>query len=425
MFRRSNIKILLPITVVVGILVIVLFLVLPGLFNPSSDLVLDEQGVLELQANVISENELIPLASPNDPLLETLPLESADILLTNDTNQYTQDELNNIRVYESRNSAVVNVSTETIAYNWFFDPVPQEGGTGSGSIIDTRGYVLTNYHVIKDSITIYVTLASQNRYEAELVGVDPENDLAVLKIEPENEELFTIPLGDSNDLRIGQKVLAIGNPFSFDRTLTTGVVSGLGRPIRNDIGTVIQNMIQTDASINPGNSGGPLLDSSGRMIGVNTMIYSPSGGSVGVGFAVPINTAKRVIPDLIDNGRVNRGWIEIIPIQIFPELASYANLPVSQGLLVSQLIENGNAEQAGIRGGQRGRAVRYGRTIIYLGGDVIVEIDGLAVSNLANMYEALEDNKPGDSVSVKYYRAGTLEETTIVLSNRPEQYSLE
>ncbi len=336
-----------------------------------------------------------------------------------------EDEQNNIDIYEMRNEAVVNISTETISYSFFFEPVPTEGGTGSGAIIDTRGYVLTNDHVIEDAVRVYVTLARGERIESEVVGTDPENDLAVLKFDPGDRVLTTIPLGTSSQLRVGQKVLAIGNPFSFDRTLTTGVVSGLGRPIQNDTGTIIQGMIQTDASINPGNSGGPLLDSQGNLIGVNTMIYSPSGGSVGVGFAVPVDTARRVLPDLLNFGRVNRGWIDISPIQLFPELVEYARLPVERGILISRLTESGLAAAAGLRGGGRTNAVRYGSTIIYLGGDVIVEIDGTPTYTIAQLYEALEDNRPGDVVDIVYYRGRRKLETRVELIQRPEQFTLE
>ncbi|MGI9255955.1 MAG: S1C family serine protease [Salinispira sp.] len=337
---------------------------------------------------------------------------------------FTIDENNTIEVYEKRNEAVVNVSTETISYSFFFEPLPQEGGVGSGTVIDRRGYVLTNYHVIRESVKIFVTLADGERVEAELIGADPENDLAVLKFEPDGRELQTIPLGNSDALRIGQKVLAIGNPFSFDRTLTTGVVSGLGRPIRSENGMIIQGMIQTDASINPGNSGGPLLNSQGSLIGVNTVIYSLSGGSVGVGFAVPVSTVKRVLPDLLEFGKVNRGWIDISPIQLFPQLVTYARIPLPQGILVSAVQRGGNADNAGIRGGSRNSAVRYGNTIIYLGGDIITEVDGTVTHSIAQLYEALEDNKPGDVVTVVYYRGSRRIETEVELSQRPEQFAL-
>ncbi|HKK49315.1 MAG TPA: trypsin-like peptidase domain-containing protein, partial [Alkalispirochaeta sp.] len=223
-----------------------------------------------------------------------------------------------ISVYEERNAAVVNITTETVAYNWFLEAVPQEGSTGSGSIIDDRGYVLTNYHVVDGASRVFVTLANGDQLVGDVVGADAENDLAVVKFDPEGRDLDTIPMGNSDTLRVGQHVMAIGNPFGLDRTLTTGIVSGLGRPLRARNDLVIRDMIQTDASINPGNSGGPLLDSRGRMVGIATMIFSPSGGSVGIGFAVPVNTARRVVPDLIEYGVVRRGWIDIIPRPLFP-----------------------------------------------------------------------------------------------------------
>jgi len=356
--------------------------------------------------------------STSDPALAG---ESSAIPVTNG-NEYTENEAENIRIYEQRQEGVVNITTETVSYNWFLEPVPREGNTGSGSIIDKRGYVLTNHHVVEKAFKVYVSLSDGTRVQGEVVGTDAENDLAVVKFDPEGHTLITIPMGTSSNLRVGQKVLAIGNPFALDRTLTTGIVSGLGRPIRASNNLVIRDMIQTDASINPGNSGGPLLDSHGNMIGINTMIYSPSGGSVGIGFAVPVDTARRVVPDLIQYGRVRRGWIDIVPRQIFEQLVQYADLPVSAGVLVSEVVPGGNADQAGIKGGTKSNAVRYGSTVIYLGGDIIVEVDGTKVASLANLYEALEDNKPGEKVNVVYMRGKKRHETSVVLSERPEQF---
>ncbi len=222
------------------------------------------------------------------------------------------DEAQNIAIYEKYNQSVVNITTEVVNINWFLEPVPQSGGSGSGSIIDSRGYVLTNYHVVKGTYKLFVNMADGTQYEATLVGADSQNDLAVLKFSPPaGIKLLPVPFGTSKGLKVGQKVLAIGNPFGLERTLTQGIISGLGRPIQNDETTVLQNMIQTDASINPGNSGGPLLNTRGEMIGINTMIYSPSGGSVGIGFAIPVDTAVRIVPDLIKEGRVRRGWIDM------------------------------------------------------------------------------------------------------------------
>lgn len=387
------------------------------------------QGLMALGGSRTPTNTLEPvgtLGTGVQPLPEVeLPrIDSPGFLMAQNPGDrfMTPDELNNIAVYEARNEGVVNITTETIAHSLFFEPIPQEGSTGSGSIIDPRGYILTNNHVIRNAVRVFVILASGTRLEAEIVGVDPENDLAVLRIDPKGEELTVIPLGNSNNLRIGQKVLAIGNPFSFDRTLTTGVVSGLGRPIRTNRGTIINDMIQTDASINPGNSGGPLLDNQGNLIGVNTMIFTPTGGSVGVGFAVPVETARRVIPDLIEFGRVQRGWIDIVPIQLFPQLVNFANLPVSQGILISQLQPGGRAEAAGLRGGNTRNAVRSGATLIYLGGDVIVQIDSTPVASIADIFTALESRKPGDRVTVHFIRNNERMQTQVELVPRPERY---
>jgi S1-C subfamily serine protease len=332
---------------------------------------------------------------------------------------YTLDERENITVYEQLNEAVVNITTETVAINWFLEPVPQEGGSGSGSIIDTRGYVLTNNHVIENAYKVFINLADGTQLEGSVVGTDPENDLAVLKFNPPGGvQLRTIPFGNSGALRVGQKVLAIGNPFALERTLTVGIVSGLGRPIQTSRNTIIRDMIQTDASINPGNSGGPLLDAQGRMIGIITMIYSPSGGSVGIGFAVPVNTAKRVVAELIEFGKVRRGWIDASVVQLFPALVRYAKLPVSSGLLVSRTRKNGMAEQAGLRQGTE--PVRYGSSVIYLGGDIITSVDGMKVDSLADLYSALEDNKPGEKIAVEILRGGKTVKLEVTLADREE-----
>jgi S1-C subfamily serine protease len=333
------------------------------------------------------------------------------------TGSVSPDEANNIDLYQRLNPAVVNITSVSFEYNWFLEPVPQQG-TGSGSIIDAKGHVLTNYHVVKDASELSVTLADGVDRKGKLVGVDPENDLAVIQFDPKGARLTMIPFGNSSGLRVGQKVLAIGNPFGLDRTLTTGIISGLGRPVKTESGIVIREMIQTDASINPGNSGGPLLNSKGEMIGVNTMIFSPSGGSVGIGFAVPVETAKRVVPDLIRFGKVQRGWIDIKPVQLFPRLVSYANLPVSEGILVSEVSPGSLAEKAGLKGGSD--PVRYGRSLFYLGGDIIVEVDKMPISSLYDLLGALEDNKPGETVEVKILRNRKPQTLTVKLSERPQ-----
>jgi len=337
--------------------------------------------------------------------------------------KYDEDELENIRVYEKLNIAVVNISTKVMGLNWFFEPIPREGGSGSGSIIDKRGYILTNRHVVENAYEVLITLYNGKQFKGEVVGTDPENDLAVVKFDPGGMKLNTIPMGSSSNLKVGQKVLAIGNPFGYDRTLTTGIVSGLGRPVRNDRDIVIRDMIQTDASINPGNSGGPLINSRGEMIGINTMIYSPTGGSVGIGFAVSVDTAKRVVPDLIKHGSVRRGWIDVVMVQLFPELVRYAELPIETGLLVSRVIEGGNADRAGIVAGTE--PVRYGRSTIYLGGDIIIEVDGMEIKTWTDLYNALEDNRPGEVVDVVVLRGRKEKSFQVELSERSEQYELE
>ena len=325
------------------------------------------------------------------------------------------DERNNVDIYRDSNEAVVNITTVTLEYNWFLDPVPRSG-SGSGSILDSDGHVLTNYHVIRDAQRLIVTLHDGSEFPGEIVGADPENDLAVLKFEPSGRELSTVTLGSSEALQIGQKVLAIGNPFGLQRTLTTGVVSGLERPVEADDGRIIQSMIQTDASINPGNSGGPLLNSRGAMIGINTVIFSPSGGSVGIGFAVPVDTARRVVPELLQFGRVRRGWIDVIPVQLTATLVRELRLPVDAGLLVSEVASNSPAATAGLVGGTQ--RVRWGSSFFNIGGDVIVAVDGVPISSYADLFTALEDNRPGEVVTVAVVRGRRRLELPVELSER-------
>ena len=326
-------------------------------------------------------------------------------VVVNSPSAYTTDELQNISVYDKCNEAVVNINTQVTGINWFLEPVVQEGGSGSGSIIDSRGYVITNVHVIEGASKIYISLSDGTQYEGSVIGQDSESDIAILKFTPPaGTVLKTIAFGDSSTLKVGQKVIAIGNPFGLERTMTTGIVSGLGRPIQNSNNTLIRDMIQTDTAINPGNSGGPLLDTSGRMIGINTMIYSSSGNSAGVGFAVPAVTAQRVAADLMQYGKVKRGVIQASLVQLNASIAEYARLDIASGVLVSETTRNGNAESAGIKGGTK--AVRYGirNQIFYIGGDIITRIDNISVSTLADYFSALESKRPGDTVSVTIHR---------------------
>ena len=332
---------------------------------------------------------------------------------------YTADEQQNISVYQQFNEAVVNITTQVMGMNWFFEPIAEDGGSGSGSIIDSRGYVITNVHVIEKAAKIYISLYDGSQYEGKVVGSDVESDIAVLKFDPpKGVVLKTIQFGDSEKLKVGQKVIAIGNPFGFERTLTTGIVSALGRPIKNSNNIIIRGMIQTDASINPGNSGGPLLDTAGNMIGINTMIYSSSGSNAGIGFAVPASTARRVVSDLLQYGKVRRGAIQASLVQMSRAIADYARLDISYGILVSEVTSGGNAQKAGIKGGSQ--AVRYGNSrnarTFYIGGDIIVGIDGVQVTTYSDYYSMLENKRPGDTVTVTIHRNGKNYDCKVVLA---------
>ena len=349
--------------------------------------------------------------------LETNP---KDIEIASAESGYTLDEAQNIAVYEECNEAVVNITTQVMGYNWFYEPVITSSGSGSGSIIDKRGYVVTNVHVIENASTINISLADGSSYEGKIVGQDKESDIAVLKFEPEKDkELCTINFGDSDNLKVGQKVIAIGNPFALERTLTTGIVSGLGRPVQESENVIIRNMIQTDAAINPGNSGGPLLNTKGEMIGINTMIMSSSGSSSGIGFAVPVKTAKRVVNDLLLYGKVNRGKMKISLIQNTHNIAGYTGSKVTSGMIINRIEKGSNAEKAGLKAGTK--AVQYGSRFnpktVYLGGDIITEIDGIMITKLADYYSVLEDKTPGNTVKVTVYRNGEFKDFKITLED--------
>jgi S1-C subfamily serine protease len=328
-------------------------------------------------------------------------------------NELADDEQNNIEIYDKANKAVVYITTLTTGYTWYYQPVQQEG-TGSGVIIDLQGHVLTNNHVISGADKINITLSDGTIADGKRVGTDPENDLAVIQFNPKGKSLTTIPFGDSDGLKVGMKVLAIGNPFGLDRTLTTGIVSGLARPLQTDEGYMIRETIQTDAAINPGNSGGPLINSHGQLIGINTAIKSPSGASAGVGFAIPANTAQHIASELIKYGMVRRGSIEIDGIDLFPQLVSYFNLPVQKGVLVN--AAGATAQQAGLRAGDKSVAVRSrSGQIIYGGGDIIVEVNGQKIETMTDIYSALESTKPGDAATVKVMRGSQTKTLTVKL----------
>lgn len=330
---------------------------------------------------------------------------------------FTSDEQNNIQVYRAVSPSVVNITTVTVEYDFFFMPVPSQG-TGSGFMIDSEGHILTNYHVVEGARRLEVTLSDKSRYSARFIGGDKSNDLAVLRISAPPAKIHPVKLGESSHLLVGQKVLAIGNPFGLAGTLTTGIISSLGRSIRAENGRVIENVIQTDASINPGNSGGPLLNSRGEVVGINSQIISPTGGSVGLGFAIPIDSARAILKDLIAIGRVRRAFFGIRGYSIDPDLADALHLPVDHGVLVARVVRGGSADRAGIRGGSDWYIVGNQRVI--LGGDIIVAMDGRDFDSDEQINAYVESKQPGGSLRVELFRDRRKMTVTVPLVERIE-----
>lgn len=323
------------------------------------------------------------------------------------------DEQNNVEIYKAASPGVVHI-TSTVSARSFFGAYPQQG-TGSGSIIDDKGHILTNYHVVRDANKLEVTLADKSTYSATLIGADRDNDIAVIQINAPLSKLHVIQLGSSNSLEVGQKVLAIGNPFGLDRTLTTGVISGLDRPLQTEDGRMIEKVIQTDASINPGNSGGPLLNKFGQIIGINTAIYSPTGSSVGIGFAVPIDIAKRVVPELISSGKVRRGYLGVTTAPLTPEVAKEFNIPVEQGAVVVEVQPNGPAQSSGLKGVLRDDQI----------GDVIVRVDNRVVEGPGELGQMVGEHKPGDRIVLTVLRKGQERRIEVTLGERPSEIARE
>ena len=313
-----------------------------------------------------------------------------------------------IELFENAKGSVVSLMTSERRFDVYtMNPVDAPRGTGSGFIWDNRGHIVTNNHVIQGATGATVRLADGRAFKAALVGTSPEHDLAVLRIGVALNRPAPVPLGTSADLRVGQDVFAIGNPFGLDWTLTTGVVSALEREIPNEKGGVIRGLIQTDAAINPGNSGGPLLDSSGRLIGINTSIYSPSGASAGIGFAVAADTVNRVVPQLIARGRYIRPSIGV-EIDLRPDSPLVRRLGVS-GVLITRIVAGSGAERAGLRG------VRYGAGGEVIPGDVILSIDGAQTPNAEKLRAALDGRKIGETLTLRLYRDSVEREVVVTL----------
>jgi S1-C subfamily serine protease len=367
-------------------------------------------GLSTVQPTPTATNVPEPTALPG-PTATPVPFEASNSL-----------EAQVIGVYGSAGPAVVNITTRAIGYDVFMRPVPQEG-SGSGFLYDSRGHIVTNFHVVENAEELIVTLADERSFEAQVVGTDPSSDLAVIRIAADDLPQ-PIPVSDSDILRVGQFVVAIGNPFGQAGTLTVGVISALGRAIESPDGRFIGEAIQTDAAINPGNSGGPLLDLEGRLIGINSQIISPSQASAGIGFAVPANTVRRVVPELIARGRYPHPWLGVRTLSLSPAWQAAlaeagAEVPVEEGMLVIEAVRGGPADRAGIRGGSR--LVRIGNVRVPVGGDIIVALDGEPVTDYEELTIYLEtETEVGDEVEVTLIRDGTELQVVATLHARPE-----
>ncbi|MBM3783877.1 MAG: trypsin-like serine protease [Acidobacteria bacterium] len=327
------------------------------------------------------------------------------------------DEVNNIDIYKQARNATVNIASTVYRRGWFSEIIPSKE-TGSGFVIDgERGLILTNNHVLGGSQKVVVTFADQSKYDAEVLAKDPSNDLGLVRINP-RKKLASLRLGESEGLQVGQKVLAIGNPFGFDGTLTTGIISSLNRSIRDETNRELEGMVQTDAAINPGNSGGPLLDSQGNVIGINTAIYGP-GGNIGIGFAMPINKAKTMLTDFRAGKVYRRPFFGVQTVHVAGEWAEALRLPPDGGLLV-QVVQRGSAaERAGIRGPKE--FVIIGNYEIGVGGDLIMAIDGKPCDRRDAVAQALQKKRAGDTMELTVFRNGRSMQLTITLGAAPDQ----
>lgn len=321
--------------------------------------------------------------------------------------QITDVEAATIKLFEDVSPSVVFITTSKLKRDYYTrDIFKVKSGSGSGFIWDSEGHIVTNYHVIEGSTNYTVTLSDQRVFEAELVGVEASKDLAVLKINPKKGKLTPIMVGSYDELRVGQSVYAIGNPFGLDHTLTTGIISALGREITSRSGRPIKDVIQTDAAINPGNSGGPLLDSSSRLIGVNTMIYSPSGASAGIGFSIPVDVVSWAVPDIIKYGQVKKPVMGVVIIR--QQMSTRLEL---KGVMVKSVTKDSGADKAGLRG------IMMNQQGYNDPGDVITKINGQEILTNNDLFYVLEQYKPGDTVEVEYLRDNEIENTVVQLGS--------
>jgi S1-C subfamily serine protease len=315
------------------------------------------------------------------------------------------DERATMAVFEKAMNSVVFIANTAIQRDfWSLDLFEVPQGSGSGFVWNKQGHIVTNFHVVYGASSIKVTLADRSEYKAALIGADPDHDLAVLQIQAPDDALSPVTVGTSHDLRVGQKVLAIGNPFGLDHTLTTGVVSALGRTIKSLSNRTIEGVIQTDAAINPGNSGGPLLDGTGRLIGVNTQIVSPSGAFAGIGFAVPVDTVNRIVPELIKHGKLIRPGLGV---SLVPD--AMAKRWGVEGVIIGKVSRGGPADRAGLRGA---RETAAGRVEL---GDIIMAVAGKRVTSIDDLMNVMEDHKVGDQVTVELLRGNRRKQVSVTL----------
>ena len=333
-----------------------------------------------------------------------------------------QDEKDNIAVYQKYSAGVVNITSTSLRYDFFLHPAPLESGTGSGAVLDKSGHIVTNYHVIEDASQLQVTLADHTKHPAQIVGIDAANDLAVLKVEVNETQLVPIPVSSSGTLLVGQKVLAIGNPYGLERTLSIGIISSLGRSIETPDGGILEDVIQTDAAINPGNSGGPLLNSKGELIGLNTAILSPgNSGNIGIGFAIPAETIRRVSGDLITLGRVRRPYLGVqsLALSRFPGLSTALGVNTDTGVLVVGIEPDSPAATAGIRGPSA--EVSVGNYRLPPGGDVLLAVEGHQVDSGQHLSAAMDRYKPGARVTLTLLRNNRKLDVAVVLEEKPNR----
>ncbi|MSP19729.1 MAG: trypsin-like serine protease [Bdellovibrionales bacterium] len=314
------------------------------------------------------------------------------------------DEQNNVEIYQKYNPAVVNITAVTLTRDFFFEIVPQKG-VGSGAVIRSDGYIVTNDHVVGSAQNVEVTFSDKSQFPAKVIGTDPDSDLTILKIEPQGKKLTVLDFGVSEGLAVGQKVLAIGNPFGLGGSLSVGVISSLGRDIRTQTDRLIKDIIQTDAAINPGNSGGPLMDSSGKLIGINAQIVSRSGGSEGIGFAINVKTVKKITEQLIQFGKILRPDLGVEGVGLSPSLFSSLGIPTPRGVMITEVVEKSAAKIVGLKSADK--ELVYGFRRIPIGGDVIYQIDEAPISSMRDIYDYLSEKKINDMVLVYFVRGSS------------------